>query len=70
MATQSVADRHQPNFPRTNILSLVFLMLGAPHIYGFLNRPKAETRFPSVARYAMMALVAGAIASLVELSAL
>jgi hypothetical protein len=55
-----------PSFPPTSVLSLVFLMMGAPHLYAFLRRPAAPAS--GVTQYAILALTAGAIASLIELS--
>ncbi len=59
----------QPSLPRANVLSLVFFMLGAPHLYAFLKRSESSGRGShGMSQYALMALMAGAIASLVELS--
>ncbi|NJN23077.1 MAG: hypothetical protein HC812_20265 [Leptolyngbya sp. RL_3_1] len=68
MTTHPIHSRHQPDFSRTSILGLIFFMLGAPHLYAFLKRPATGPQLSGVTRYALMALVAGAIASLVELS--
>jgi hypothetical protein len=68
MTTNPMHPHSQPGFSRTSILGLIFFMLGAPHLYAFLKRPCHQPQVSGVTRYALMALVAGAIASLVELS--
>lgn len=58
----------QPKFPNMSALGIIFFILGAPNIYAFLNRPAESPRSNRAPRYAWFALVAMAIAGIVELS--
>lgn len=58
----------QPGFPRTNVLGIIFFILGAPNLYALLKRSAAAPRMSNMTRYGWMVLLAGAIASAVELS--
>ncbi|WP_039729206.1 hypothetical protein [Leptolyngbya iicbica] len=53
-----------------SILGLIFFMLGAPNIYAALQRRTDNVAYGGghAPRYALVALVAVAIASLVEIS--
>lgn len=60
----------QPNPPQVSVLGIIFFILGAPHLYGFLKRRAARPKPLTPVRYAMLALLAGAIASVLEMSLL
>lgn len=68
-------QRHNPNLghsplPKANVLGIFFFLLGAPHIYSALTRNLAVPERFTTARYVMVALIAGAIASIIEASLL
>jgi hypothetical protein len=56
--------------PRMSILGLLFFMLGTPNIYAALQRQSDNVTYGggNVPRYALVVLVAVAIAGLVEMS--
>lgn len=68
---QNTSDFGQPSLQKTSALGIIFFLFGAPHIYGALRQgtTTAPERF-TTARYIMVALIAGAIASIVEYSVL
>lgn len=72
MATHEI----QPNIndrsslPKTNVLGIIFFLFGAPHIYGALKQGLVVPERFTTARYVMVALIAGAIASIIEFSVL
>ncbi|MGD1904793.1 MAG: hypothetical protein ACFB0C_02230 [Leptolyngbyaceae cyanobacterium] len=58
----------QPNLGRTSILGLLFFMMGAPHLYAAIKPSSHSQASFGVPRYVLVVALAGAIASLVELS--
>lgn len=60
----------QPNASQVSIVGLIFFLLGAPHLYGFLKRRAERPKSSRTAQLVMLALLAGAIASVVEVSLL
>lgn len=57
----------QPAFQSTSLVGLLFFLFGAPHIYIFFKH-RAEAPSTATIRYAWIALLACAIAGVVELS--
>ncbi|MGF1568479.1 MAG: hypothetical protein ACFCVD_10485 [Nodosilinea sp.] len=68
MTNQSSAYMGHP--APINFLGIIFFLLGAPHIYGFLQRRARRPRLFTPSRYVAVALLAGAIAGAIEISLL
>ena len=69
MTTRQISnDVGQPGLPTANILGIILFLLGAPHLYAFLKRPTGVPRQTNTGRYAMVVLLAGLFAGLLELS--
>jgi hypothetical protein len=60
----------QPQPPKLSIIGLLFFLLGTPHLYSFWNRRQVTARSGSASYYAKLALIAGAIAAILEFSLL
>ncbi|MEL6384102.1 MAG: hypothetical protein AAFQ89_16940 [Cyanobacteria bacterium J06626_18] len=58
----------QSRVPNMSALGILFFMIGAPNVYAFLNRRTESPQLSSTPRYTWFALVAMAIAGIVELS--
>ncbi|MGP1384800.1 MAG: hypothetical protein ACTS2F_14640 [Thainema sp.] len=58
---------NQPVFRSASLVGLLFFLFGAPHIYIFFKH-RAEAPPGSMLRYAWVALLALAIAAVMELS--
>lgn len=72
MATHEIHPKfdHSSSLTKTNILGIIFFLFGAPHIYGALKQGLVVPERFTTARYVMVALIAGAIASIIEFSVL
>ena len=59
----------QPDSPnKLNILGLLFFLMGAPHLYSVVRRWNTTPRLGHLSRYGRLVLLAGAIATILELS--
>lgn len=68
MATDSTRPTdNQPAFQSTSLVGLLFFLFGAPHLYIFFKH-RAEASSGDMTRYAWVAILALAIASILELS--
>lgn len=67
---QTSYNSHRPGLPRTSVLGLILFMLGASDITSSRESATA-TSGPATAssmQYVLVALIAGTVASIVELS--
>lgn len=71
MATRSATPSTPASrLPKTNILGIIFFLMGAPNLYSLMQKPPQPQDRSTFPRIITIALFAGAIASAIELSIL
>ncbi len=58
----------QPELAKTNVLGIIFFILGVPNLYAWFSRTRQRSMPAPLNRYALLILLAGMFAGIVEFS--